>query len=83
MATGEEDETGHPLVGRAMPDDAALRAAMQGLSHAMLTFWPDAILLVSAFFVSPGQLQLMRMRGFPVVIVHTESPLRLTRTTSS
>jgi spore maturation protein CgeB len=74
IATGEKDETGHPLVGRAMPDDAALRAAMQGLSHAMLTFWPDVIVLVSAFFVSPGELQLMRMRGFPVVIIHTESP---------
>lgn len=74
MATGEEDETGHPLVGRAMPDNDALRAAMQGLSHAMLTYWPDAILLVSGFFITPGELQLMRMRNFPVVILHTESP---------
>lgn len=74
IPTGEEDETGHPLVTRAMPDDDALRLAMQGLSHAMLTFWPDVIVMVSAFFITPGQMQLMRMRNFKLVILHTESP---------
>ena len=66
--TGELDGEGHPLVTRAMPNDAALRLAMQGLSHAMLTFWPDVIIMVSAFFITPGQMQLMRMRNFKLAI---------------
>src|ERR1044072_8898374 len=72
--SGERDETGHPIVKSAMTPQQAFNAAMQGLSHACLTFWPDVILYVSGFFLNAGLMQLMRSRRFKQVILHTESP---------
>jgi len=72
--TNERDETGHKIVRRAMDDNQAYQAAMQGLSHALLTFWPDVVLMVSAFFTTAGTMQLMRMRNFRIVILCTEAP---------
>lgn len=72
--TGERDEGGHPIVKSAMTPQEAFGAAMQGLSHACLTMWPDVILYVSGFFLNAGLMQLMRSRNFKQVILHTESP---------
>jgi spore maturation protein CgeB len=72
--TGEVDETGHPVVRQAMSQADAYRMAMQGLSHACYTFWPDTILFISAFFLTAGIFQLLRSRGHRLVILHTESP---------
>lgn len=52
----------------------AIRATMQGLSHAAYTFWPDVVLFVSAFFVEAGTFALMRARKHKIVLLHTESP---------
>ena len=72
--TGEVDEEGHPLVRRAMSNDDAFRAGMQGLSHACFTMWPDVVLFVSGFFVTAGILQLLQSRRMKVVLLTTESP---------
>jgi hypothetical protein len=72
--TGEFDEEGHPLVRRAMSNDDAFRAAMQGLSHACFTMWPDVVLFVSGFFVTAGMLQLIQSRRMKTVLLATESP---------
>lgn len=72
--TGEVDEGGHPLVRRAMSNDDAFRAAMQGLSHACFTMWPDVVVFVSGFFVTAGILQLLQSRRMKVVLLATESP---------
>lgn len=74
ISTGDVDETGHPLVRRAMNDEDALRAAMQGLSHAALAMWPDVILFISGFFVTPGIMGLIQSRRMKVVLLGTESP---------
>jgi hypothetical protein len=81
--SGEKDETGHPIVKSAMTAQQAFSAAMQGLSHACYTFWPDVVLFVSGFFLNAGTMQLLRERRHKLVILHTESPLRLTRMRSS
>jgi hypothetical protein len=72
--TGEVDEEGHPLVRRAMSNDDAFRAGMQGLSHACFTMWPDVVVFVSGFFVTAGILQLLQSRRMKVVLLATESP---------
>lgn len=74
ISTGDTDDTGHPLVKRAMSDADALRMAMQGISHAAFTFWPDVVLFVSGFFVTPGIMGLLQQRGMKVVLLGTESP---------
>lgn len=72
--TGETDETGHPLVRQAMSQEEAYGLALQGLSHACYTFWPDLILFISGFFLTAATFQLLRMRRHKIVLLHTESP---------
>lgn len=74
ISTGDVDEDGHPLVRRAMNDADALRMAMQGISHACFTMWPDVVLFVSGFFVTPGLMGLIQSRKMKVVLLATESP---------
>lgn len=74
IATGEEDAEGRPEMRRAMTDDQAIYAALQGLSHALYTFWPDVVVFVSGFWMSPGLLHIIRQRRHKIVILHTECP---------
>ncbi len=72
--TGEKDETGHPIVKQAMSQGEAITAAIQGITHALYTFWPDVVICVSGFFLQAGVLDIIRTRRHKIVIVHTESP---------
>jgi len=72
--SGEVDETGHPVVRNAMSARDAYLAAMQGLTHACYTFWPDIILFISGFYLTDEHFQLFRSRGHKIVILHTEEP---------
>ncbi len=72
--SGTKDEDGRPIVRQAMDADQAYMAAIQGLSHACYTFWPDVVLFISAFFMNAATFQLMRDRRHKLVILHTESP---------
>lgn len=76
IADGKDahDEFGLPIVKQAMTQDQAFSAAMEGLSHALLTFWPDVVMFVSGFFTTAGVFALLRMRNFKIVILHSESP---------
>lgn len=58
----------------AMGDGQAVMAAYEGLGHHLYTFWPDAVVFVSAFYVRPEMLEVIRAHGHKVVILHTESP---------
>lgn len=68
------DEEGLPIVRQALSQEGAFTMAMQGISHALLTFWPDVVVFVSGFFTTAGLLDLCRKRRFKVVILNTESP---------
>lgn len=72
--TGKQDETGHRIVRQAMGQPDAIRASMQGLSHACYALWPDVVLFVSGFFVTGGEFELMHARRHKLVMLHTESP---------
>ncbi len=60
--TGEKDETGHPIVKQAMSQGEAITAAIQGITHALYTFWPDVVICVSGFFLQAGVLDIIRTR---------------------
>jgi glycosyltransferase involved in cell wall biosynthesis len=70
----EPDENGERPFVKAMDDQQAMLASMQGLSHEMYTFWPRVVVFVSAFYTSAQQLEVIRSRGHKVVLIHTESP---------
>lgn len=74
VETGAKNEAGQPEFRKAMNHEQACLAAMQGLSHAAYTFWPDVVLFISCFFINAGTLQLISSRGHKIVLHHTESP---------
>lgn len=74
MDTGEKDENGLPIVKQALPLGDAIKMAMQGLTHAAYTMWPDVILFVSGFFIEEGIFEVLHQRRHKLVMLHTESP---------
>lgn len=68
------DETGHPIVRNMFSEEGAFLASMEGLSHALMTFWPDVVIFISAFFLNAATMTLLRMRNFKIVLLMTESP---------
>jgi spore maturation protein CgeB len=57
-----------------MTQEQVFIAALQGISHALITMWPDVVLCVSGFYMTAAYMQLMRSRNFKVVTLATESP---------
>lgn len=53
--------------------DAARMAALS-VKAACYDWWPDIVVVVSAFFIPPDFYPVFRDRGHKVVVVHTESP---------
>jgi hypothetical protein len=74
LETGRADDAGHPEVRKAFTREQALAAAVQGITSACYTWWPHVVLGVSAFFIPPWYLDVMRDRGHKVVLLHSESP---------
>jgi spore maturation protein CgeB len=63
------DEQFHKLT-----DMEAVMLASKGIEAACYEVWPDVVVVVSGFFVPPASLELIRMRGTKIVIIHTEAP---------
>jgi len=74
IETGTRDAEGRPECRRALTDDQAVTLAANGLMSACYQWWPDVVLLISAFFTPPVMLDVMRHRGHKVVLLHTEAP---------
>jgi hypothetical protein len=55
-------------------NDGIMQMAMKGISEACYVFWPDVVFFVSAFYTTAATLQLLRLRGHKIVMLHTESP---------
>jgi spore maturation protein CgeB len=72
--TGELDEHGRPGVRKFLDREQAIQLAIDGLLGACYRWWPDVILCVSAFFVPPWMLEVIRDRKHKIVMVMTESP---------
>jgi spore maturation protein CgeB len=72
--TGELKECGCPGVRKYLDRDQAIRLAVDPILSAANRFWPDVILCVSAFFVPPWLLEILRARGHKIVMAMSESP---------
>lgn len=58
--------------------EAALLAA-KGIEVACFESAPDLVVIVSGFFVPPYTYDILRARGIPILLVHTESPYEDTK----
>jgi spore maturation protein CgeB len=74
MPYGERDEEGRGPVRKAMTTQQAVGLAADGLFSSAFKWWPQVVLCVSAFFVPPFVLEVMRARGMKIVMLYTESP---------
>lgn len=68
------DEEGRQAVHKALTRQQAIGLAADGIFRELYFWWPDVVLLVSAFFIPPPALEVIRGRGHKVVLLHTESP---------
>ncbi|HEY2060027.1 MAG TPA: hypothetical protein VGH57_16785, partial [Amycolatopsis sp.] len=74
VETGNVDAAGHPEVRKLFTREQAIHLAADRLFGDCMKWWPHVVLGVSAFFVSPWYLDVMRDRGIKTVLLHTESP---------
>ena len=54
--------------------EQAIQLAVDGILGAAYRWWPDVILCVSAFFVPPWLLEVLRARGHTIIMLMTEGP---------
>ena len=73
-ADGDADAEGRKYFRKAMPRQAAIETAADGIFRTLYKCWPHVVLMVSAFFTPPWMLDLIRDRGHKLVLLHTESP---------
>lgn len=66
-----DDQTG---TRKAFTDDQAWQLALEGLCSYIWQYQPDVVLIVSAFYVPPNMMEMIRARGAKVVNLFTESP---------
>lgn len=75
IATGNVDEDGRPEFKRAFPErDDCIQLAVDGLGSAFLQFWPQLVIIISSFFITPRMIAVLRDRGACVVVIQTECP---------
>lgn len=72
--TGEVRPCGCREVRKYLDRDQAARLAIDPILAAANRFWPDVILCVSAFFMQPWLLEILRDRGHKIIVIFTESP---------
>lgn len=59
---------------KALDPDGAAKLAANGLLADVMRFRPHVLLAVSAFFLSPDMLDIVRAAGVKIVLLCTESP---------
>jgi spore maturation protein CgeB len=59
---------------KAFPDEAGVHLANAMLRQECFDMWPDWLLVVSGFFVSPDTLDIVRSRGIKTAVLFTECP---------
>jgi spore maturation protein CgeB len=72
--TGQVRPCGCREVRKYLDREQAARLALDPILAAANRFWPDVILCVSAFFMQPWLLEILRDRGHKIVLLTTESP---------
>jgi len=57
-----------------MSDDEAMTLASRCVEQMAFRWWPQLVVVTSAFYVPPDTLDVLRDRGMKVAMIHTESP---------
>jgi hypothetical protein len=75
LYTGKEDEHGAKEFRKAFPGNRdVIGVAANQIYSTCYRWWPDLILIISAFFIPEDTIDVLRSRGHKVVILFTESP---------
>jgi spore maturation protein CgeB len=64
---------------KALTDDQVKQLAINGILSTCYQFWPDVIVIVSAFYVPADLFDILRTRGHRVVLICTEQPYETER----
>jgi spore maturation protein CgeB len=73
--TGEDDKYGRKQFKKAFPNrEDVVGVAANQIYSTCYRWWPDLILIISAFFIPDDTIDVLRSRGHKVVILFTESP---------
>lgn len=73
--TGSEADDGTKVFRKAFSTQEEVVGVAAGqLYSACYRFWPDIVLIVSAFFIPDDTIEILRSRGHKVVMLFTESP---------
>jgi len=73
--TGEQDDEGRRQFKKAFPrQEDVVGVAANQIYSTCYRWWPDLILIISAFFIPEETIDVLRSRGHKVVILFTESP---------
>jgi spore maturation protein CgeB len=80
LFTGKHNEQGQGQFKKALTDKAmVIELASNAILSTAYQFWPDLILIVSAFFIPAETIDILRSRGHKVVLLFTESPYEESR----
>lgn len=71
---GVEGDHGEQAVRKALTRPQAVHLAADQIYKPLFWWWPDVLLLVSAFFIPAEALEVIRARGIRIVLLHSESP---------
>jgi len=74
VETGNVDAAGHPEVRKLFTREQALNLAADRIFGDCFKWWPHVVLGVSAFFIPPWYLDVLRDRRIRTVLLMTESP---------
>ena len=74
LADDLSDDEGRTAVHKALTRQQAIGLAADGIFRELYFWWPDVVLLISAFFIPPQALDVIRSRGHKLVLLATESP---------
>lgn len=73
--TGKYDKHGVPQFQKAFKEsEQVVRTAANGIFSTAFQFWPDLVIIVSAFFIPVEFMDILRSRGMKVALILTESP---------
>src|SRR5437899_1109667 len=68
LYTGQHDGQGNAQFKKAFRDKAAVvGVSANGIYSACFQFWPDVVVIVSAFFIPTDFMDVIRSRGIKVV----------------
>lgn len=70
----EPDAEGRKPARKALTSEQAVELAVDGILGAVYRWWPHVVVCVSAFFMTPFVLEVMRARGHKIVMLFTEAP---------